>query len=69
MENSEIIFTLPKDGYATSEKILENIPTDEIIKINNHGFFYKGEQVDDVHNVYERFNEWLTIARKLNNLE
>lgn len=33
---------------------------EEIILINKDGFFYKGERVDDVHNVYERFNEWLS---------
>lgn len=38
---------------------------DEFIKLNKDGFFYKGEKVDDVHNVYERFNEWLTKANKL----
>ena len=35
--------------------------TDEVIlKISKEGFYYKGELVEDIHNVYERFNEWLT---------
>lgn len=34
----------------------------EIIKISKEGFFYKGEKIDDVHNVYERFHEWLKEA-------
>ena len=34
----------------------------EIIKITKDGFYYKGEKVEDAHNVYERFNEWLTKA-------
>lgn len=34
----------------------------EIIKITKEGFYYNGEKVDDAHNVYERFNEWLTKA-------
>lgn len=43
---------------------LNNEPNIEILKISRDGFFYKGERVDDVHNVYERFNEWLTLAEK-----
>lgn len=69
METPQIAFTLPKEGYVDSGNTLEIIPTDEIIKINKDGFFYLGERVDDVHNVYERFNEWLTKARKVDNLE
>lgn len=34
----------------------------EIIKISRDGFFFKGEKVEDPHNVYERFNEWLKMA-------
>jgi len=34
--------------------------TEEIIRISKDGFYYKGERVDDIHNVYERFNDWLT---------
>ena len=34
----------------------------EIIKITKEGFYYNGEKVNDAHNVYERFNEWLTKA-------
>ena len=29
-------------------------------KIYREGFYYRGELVSDIHNVYERFNEWLT---------
>jgi hypothetical protein len=36
-----------------------SIEEQEFIKISPDGFFYKGEKIDDVHNVYERFNEWL----------
>lgn len=34
----------------------------EMIKISRDGFFFKGEKIEDVHNVYERFNEWLKMA-------
>ena len=31
-----------------------------ILRISKDGFYYRGELVEDIHNVYERFNEWLT---------
>ena len=31
-----------------------------ILRISKDGFYYRGELVKDIHNVYERFNEWLT---------
>ena len=37
----------------------------EVMRIAKDGFYWKGERVDDVHNVYERFNEWLTSAELL----
>jgi len=36
--------------------------SEEILKITKDGFYYKGERVDDIHNVYERFNEWMRLA-------
>ena len=35
---------------------------EEVIKINRDGFYYKGIKVEDAHNVYERFNDWLKQA-------
>ena len=31
-----------------------------ILRISKDGFYYRGELVEDIHNIYERFNEWLT---------
>jgi len=31
-----------------------------ILRISKEGFYYRGELVEDIHNIYERFNEWLT---------
>lgn len=42
--------------------LTENNEQVEILKITKEGFFFKGEKVEDVHNVYERFNDWLTKA-------
>jgi hypothetical protein len=37
---------------------------EEVLRISKDGFYYKGERVDDIHNIYERFNEWLKLADK-----
>ena len=37
-----------------------------IMKISNGKFYWKDEEIDDIHNVYERFNEWLTKAENNN---
>jgi hypothetical protein len=34
------------------------------MKISNGKFYWKEEEIDDIHNVYERFNEWLTKANQ-----
>jgi hypothetical protein len=33
-----------------------------IMKISNGKFYWKDDEIDDIHNIYERFNEWLTKA-------
>ena len=35
-----------------------------IMKISNGKFYWREEEIDDIHNVYERFNEWLTKANQ-----
>ena len=37
-----------------------------IMKISNGKFYWKDKEIDDIHNVYERFNEWLTKAETYN---
>jgi hypothetical protein len=51
LDKSIMAFHLTEDGEQK-----------EIIRITKDGFYYKGEFVEDAHNVYERFNEWLTKA-------
>jgi hypothetical protein len=46
---------------CNDEKIDEPI---EVIRITRDGFYYKGEKIEDVHNIYERFNDWLKLAEK-----
>jgi hypothetical protein len=37
---------------------------EEILKIAQGRFYYKGELVEDKYQVYERFNEWLKMAEE-----
>jgi len=57
------------------EKSINFVPTNSIyfklanevnpiMKISNGKFYWKDEEIDDIHNVYERFNEWLTKANQ-----
>ena len=55
----------PMKGQQISFSISET--GEEIIKISEEGFFYMGEKVEDVHNVYERFNDWLTLSETIRN--
>lgn len=45
-----------------------SVGKEELLKLSPDGFFYKGERVDDIHDVYNRFNEWLTAAKRNNQL-
>jgi hypothetical protein len=38
------------------------IADEEVLKFTNEGFYYKGEKIEDIHNIYERFNDWLKLA-------
>ncbi len=33
---------------------------EEMIKLSEGKFYFRGEEVEDKYQVYERFNEWLT---------
>lgn len=35
---------------------------EEMLKISEDGFFYKGERVEDVNDIYNRFSEWMSKA-------
>ena len=39
---------------------------EEVIRIVQGQVYYKGELVEDKYQVYERFNEWLTMAEEDN---
>lgn len=50
-ESPNIVFRLPGES-------------EPIIKIEKGKFYWKGEEVEDKHQVYERFNEWLVDILK-----
>ena len=35
---------------------------EEVLRLAEGRFYYRGELVEDKYQVYERFNEWLTMA-------
>jgi hypothetical protein len=38
--------------------------TEEVIRLAEGRFYFKGELVEDKYQVYERFNEWLKMAEE-----
>jgi hypothetical protein len=56
--NEKKINLIPKNTIYFSLKDEVN----PVMKISNGKFYWKNEEIDDIHNVYERFNEWLTKA-------
>ena len=37
---------------------------EEVIRLSQGKFYFKGEEVEDKYQVYERFNEWLKMAEQ-----
>ena len=50
---NEVIFTINDPEYVAPENTLSNPPTIELLRLSKDGFFYKGGEVEDVHNVYD----------------
>ncbi len=68
---NEVVFTIsdPKFKPDADSTCIQIPPVIELLKISPDGFYYMGERVDDIHNVYERFNEWLKLAEKTSDYE
>jgi len=54
-------------GVLETKPVQENIirfsaKQEEVIRLAKGKFYYRGEEVEDKYQVYERFNEWLTLA-------
>jgi predicted transcriptional regulator YheO len=41
----------------------------EVILVNEEGFFYRGEKVNDVKDIYKRFCEWFENQEKVMEME
>ena len=54
------VLRLKEDYDPNTINFKWNDTEEVILKISKEGFYYRGELVEDIHNVYERFNEWLT---------
>ena len=54
------VLKLKEDYDPNTINFKWNDTNEVILKISKEGFYYRGELVSDIHNVYERFNEWLT---------
>jgi hypothetical protein len=55
-----MVLRLKEDYDPNTINFKWNDTEEVILKISKEGFYYRGELVEDIHNVYERFNEWLT---------
>ncbi len=42
---------------------------EEYLRLEKGYFWYRGEKIEDIHQVYERFSEWLTKAEMTQNGE
>ena len=56
-------------GVLKTEPIQENLlrfyaKQEEVIRLAEGRFYFRGELVEDKYQVYERFNEWLKIAEE-----
>jgi hypothetical protein len=47
------------------ERIVFSLGEDEVIVLEKGYFYYRGERIDDINQVYERFVEWLNKARMM----
>lgn len=63
------IIKLPEVGQASllmdgmNHAITFNCPPDvEMIKLDEGKFYFKGQEVDDPQQVYERFAEWINLV-------
>ena len=51
-------------GEQATNSIRLHVNTEEIIRLSEGKFYFKGEEVEDRYQVYERFNEWLKRAEE-----
>jgi len=59
-EEATMVLKLKEDPDPNTIYFRWDDTNEVILRISKAGFYYRGELVEDIHNVYERFNEWLT---------
>jgi hypothetical protein len=69
LELTELMEQEEQNLVLKTEPVQENLlrfyaKQEEVLKIAQGRFYYKGELVEDKYQVYERFNEWLKMAEE-----
>jgi hypothetical protein len=62
-EEQEPILELKEMDQDPTIKFMTKGP-EEVIRISKGKFYFRGEEVEDKYQVYERFNEWMTMAEE-----
>jgi hypothetical protein len=69
LELTELMEQEEQNLVLKTEPVQENTlrfyaKQEEVIRLAEGRFYYKGELVEDKYQVYERFNEWLKMAEE-----
>jgi len=69
LELTELMEQEEQNLVLKTEPVQENTlrfyaKTEEVIRISKGKFYFRGEEVEDKYQVYERFNEWLKMAEE-----
>jgi hypothetical protein len=62
-EEQEPLLELKEMDQDPTIKFMTRVP-EEVIRISKGKFYFKGEEIEDKYQVYERFNEWMTMAEE-----
>ena len=69
LELTELMEQEEQNLVLKTEPVQENLlrfyaKDEEIIRLSEGRFYFRGELVEDKYQVYERFNEWLKMAEE-----
>jgi hypothetical protein len=69
LELTELMEQEEQNLVLKTEPVQENLlrfyaKQEEVIRLAEGRFYFKGELVEDKYQVYERFNEWLKMAEE-----
>ena len=63
-EQNDTELTIDDSGIDSITFTIESAKPQEVMKITKGTFYWKGEPVEDKHEIYERFHEWMTMAEQ-----